>query len=383
VTNNAEVFVYGATGYTGRLVCQQLAQRGIPFAVGGRNAARVQQLCEEFPDAVPAPVEHTVEQLASAFANAKVVVNCTGPFSLLGNQVVEAALRANCHYLDTTGEQDFMLDVDERYGPSFVERQRVAICANSWYFALGICAAELCLETTNVDTLQVLYAVNGQPTVASQQSLLRTARRPGFHLAQGRLAPNTIGDLRQVKLPGNPNVVESLAIPGGETVYLRGDQRVRNLEVRLVTDQLQRTLPVFRAWHALSRFFGDYLDPAGDWIVARVAKTPPPEDPQETRFTVAAYGQGDAGRVRCELFGARPYVVTGFLCAQAAQWLLERSDDLDGPTPPVGALSTASAFGAQRVLTALRTVGVEPRLDGKPLKAPTKRRPPGAARTRP
>ena len=36
-------------------------------------------------------------------------------------EVVEAALNAGCHYLDTTGEQDFMLQADDKFGQAYAE----------------------------------------------------------------------------------------------------------------------------------------------------------------------------------------------------------------------------------------------------------------------
>ena len=39
-----DVIVYGATGYTGRLICQELARKNISFAVAGRDHAKLTAL---------------------------------------------------------------------------------------------------------------------------------------------------------------------------------------------------------------------------------------------------------------------------------------------------------------------------------------------------
>ncbi|MFN7133014.1 MAG: hypothetical protein ACK4N5_13110, partial [Myxococcales bacterium] len=44
-----EVVVYGATGYTGRLVCRELDALGVRFAVAGRDAGRLKALSDELP----------------------------------------------------------------------------------------------------------------------------------------------------------------------------------------------------------------------------------------------------------------------------------------------------------------------------------------------
>jgi short subunit dehydrogenase-like uncharacterized protein len=45
-----------------------------------------------------------------------VVCNTVGPFIKFGHTVVEACANAGTHYLDTTGEQDWMLDSQKRFG---------------------------------------------------------------------------------------------------------------------------------------------------------------------------------------------------------------------------------------------------------------------------
>eukprot|EP01034_Spumella_vulgaris_P011784 gene11784-14996_t len=101
------VIVYGASGYTGRLVCEYLRELGIPFIAAGRDAKRVQEVMDKVPgietaDYEVAEVEHDVAALTKLFKGVQVVCNMVGPFIKYGPETVEAALAAGCHYLDTT-----------------------------------------------------------------------------------------------------------------------------------------------------------------------------------------------------------------------------------------------------------------------------------------
>ncbi len=349
------VFVYGATGYTGRLVCEHLASRGLSFSVGGRAEAKVAALAREFPAwrARPVAVTHEAQALAAAFRGAKVVINCTGPFGLLGVPVVEAALDAGCHYLDTTGEQDFMLDVRRRFGERAERAERVVVNGNSWYFALGSSAAELCLAEGGIDSLTLVYAPRGRPTIASLQSLLRTARRPGFFLENGQLVPSRVAR-RTVELDGGERLV-GMTCPAGETVYYLGDPRVRHVDC-VMAAELKVAYPMFAGWWQLSKVFGERLDGWGDRLVERYYRNPPPEDVAKTTFIVAALGRGPGARRSCELRGSAPYVVTGWIAAEAAARLL------DGKQEHAGVISTAKAFGARHIVTALEAAGVTTRV---------------------
>src|ERR1700704_5420487 len=106
--NKKPVVIYGASGYTGRLVAEYLREYGIPFLAAGRDRARVEAAMRAVPgietadyDVVEAPT--TVAGLTELFRGAKVVCNVVGPFIILGPTVVEAALNAGVHYLDTSG----------------------------------------------------------------------------------------------------------------------------------------------------------------------------------------------------------------------------------------------------------------------------------------
>ena len=107
------VVLYGASGYTGRLVAEFLREYQLPFSAAGRNPEAIQAAMDKVPGIETASyevvkVDHNVESLTELFSGAKVVCNTVGPFARFGTVVVEAALKAGCHYIDTTGEQDWI-----------------------------------------------------------------------------------------------------------------------------------------------------------------------------------------------------------------------------------------------------------------------------------
>jgi short subunit dehydrogenase-like uncharacterized protein len=56
--------------------------------------------------------------LDRALDGAEVVINCAGPFGETAPAVIEAALRARCHYLDVTGEALVTIETFARYADS-------------------------------------------------------------------------------------------------------------------------------------------------------------------------------------------------------------------------------------------------------------------------
>jgi len=114
MSSTKPVVVYGASGYTGRLVCEYLREFCVPFIAAGRDKARIQEALDSIPgintvDHEVVEVDHEVGPLSDLFAQAAVVCNTVGPFARHGRQVVEACIRAGSHYVDTTGEQDWLI----------------------------------------------------------------------------------------------------------------------------------------------------------------------------------------------------------------------------------------------------------------------------------
>lgn len=95
------IVLYGATGYTGRLVARTLAERGLSPTLAGRREAAVREIAE------PLGLDVRVGGLDDLdLSGATVLLNCAGPFSRTQRPLVDACLRAGVHYLDLAGEVD-------------------------------------------------------------------------------------------------------------------------------------------------------------------------------------------------------------------------------------------------------------------------------------
>jgi short subunit dehydrogenase-like uncharacterized protein len=351
------VVVYAASGYTGRLACESLARLRVPFVAAGRNQARLDDLVREMRakggDCIARVAEHTPLGLRSLFRGARVVVNISGPFSLLGHAVVDAALVEGCHYLDSTGEQDFMFDLRGDYGPSFERAKLVLSPSSAFLWAAGTAAAEVCLETPGVDSIEVIYAPPVLQTIASLQSMFRSVRRTAFSIVDGKLQPLPPDDVRRVSLPGGLSR-NALRVGAGEATFFQGGGRVRQCETWFANDTLARAVRIFRLWHRLGKVVpGKTMDDWSDALVLKFKKNPPVEDEENHRFVITAVGRGRAGEVRVTLNGTQCYALTGYICAVAAQSLLE------GKAQRFGYQSLAQTFGARHVLEKLEGFGTK------------------------
>jgi short subunit dehydrogenase-like uncharacterized protein len=98
------VLIYGATGYSGRLIAERLRHLRCRSVVAGRTPHRVQALAAEFGLAGRVMGADEPNVLDQALDDIDVLINAASPFTLTAPALIESCLRTKTHYLDITGE---------------------------------------------------------------------------------------------------------------------------------------------------------------------------------------------------------------------------------------------------------------------------------------
>lgn len=96
--------VYGAYGYTGRLVLQRAAAAGLKPVVAGRDRDRTQSLALEFGMPWRSFDLDDTTALRTGLEGMRAVLHCAGPFSATSAPMIAACMQVGTHYLDITGE---------------------------------------------------------------------------------------------------------------------------------------------------------------------------------------------------------------------------------------------------------------------------------------
>ncbi len=365
------VVVYGASGYTGRLVCEYLREYNVPFIAAGRDKARIAEAMDKVPgiDTIEhdiVEVSHDAETLLGLFDGAKVVLNTVGPFARYGREVVEACINAGCHYLDTTGEQDWLITCDEEYGERMAARGLLLAPGIAQMYTTSEIAAQLCLEKPGVDTLDIAVFWKGTPTVASTRTILVNAcLSQAYYLEQNQYAewPAEAG-LYDVAIPGQHEI--GLALPWGgmsHPVWFKHDPRVANVKALggvfnrpLMLGVPQIVKGVLEAIEGLPD--DEKLRIIDEQAAAVMNQMPPREVTRINTSLDSVHASGPLGRAHCVIHGNSNYKQTGLLQAYGAYSLLQQ------PPLRAGFASGCQAFGHRELLGAMRSFGLvmEPNL---------------------
>jgi short subunit dehydrogenase-like uncharacterized protein len=117
-TPDLDIVLYGASGFTGRLVAEYLAGAdidGVSIGLAGRSLDKVRAVRDGLgPVAADWPLivadAGDADSLADMAGRTAVVISAVGPYAQYGLPLVQACASTGTHYVDLTGEVLFMHD---------------------------------------------------------------------------------------------------------------------------------------------------------------------------------------------------------------------------------------------------------------------------------
>ena len=109
MTKTPDVWLlYGANGYTGALIAEEAARRGMRPILAGRREEPVRALAERLGfESRVFPLDDAAA-LRRALGGVQAILLAAGPFSATSEPVRRACLAGGVHYLDITGEIDVL-----------------------------------------------------------------------------------------------------------------------------------------------------------------------------------------------------------------------------------------------------------------------------------
>jgi short subunit dehydrogenase-like uncharacterized protein len=346
------IVVFGATGYTGRLVSEALVGRGQKPVLAARSASRVEELAKELGGletavadvARPASVRELV-------ARGDVLVSTVGPFARWGGPAVDAAIAAGAHYVDSTGEPSFIRRVFEREGPRAAEAGCGLLTAFGYDWVPGNLAGALALRDAGdaARSVRIGYFFRGRlgsdgASGGTKASAFGVFLDPQYGWRGGRIVDEGGSRAHTFELGGRRRAAissgssEAFALP-------RVHPGLRDVEVYLGWFGGASRAMAAASWgmSAVGRVPG--VRGAMHAAVARLVKGstggPSPEYREQTGSDIVAEALDDEGRVlsSIKLGGVNGYTFTGAMIA----WAAERAaaGDLLG----TGALGPVDGFG--------------------------------------
>jgi short subunit dehydrogenase-like uncharacterized protein len=301
--------IYGANGYTGRLIAREAAARGLPAVLGGRNAEAIGELARQlkmkhrvFSLDDPGAVDAGLDGMAA-------VLNCAGPFSRTARSMADACLRRRTHYLDITGE----ISVFEALAARDAEARAAGVMllpgAGFDVIPSDCLAAHLKRRLPTATKLALGLQASGRFSRGTLTTMVENLPRGGMVRRGGVLTRVPLAwRTRIIDFGHGP--VRAMTIPWGDVSTAYRSTDIPDIEVYAAAAFSRVVAARFLRW------FGWALgsQPVQRWLKGRIRAGPPgPTDEERARAESLLWGEATdsvGGRVASRLRGPEGYTLT-------------------------------------------------------------------------
>jgi short subunit dehydrogenase-like uncharacterized protein len=272
------------------------------------------------------------------FQDTRVLVNCAGPFTDLGEPVVAQAALNGVHYLDTTNELGYVYRM-RSYDTLARQNGAGIVPACGFEVALADCAVAILAraESQPIDEVSVVYQIRGSgSSFGSRRSAIQSLATSWLGYREGgwvELIP--CRETRRIQLPDGQR--RALSFPSSEIVTVPSHVPVRQVTTWLAVSGhavlwAPMLIPIF-AWLARG--------PLGRLVEAAVsAVLPPPRTGlrSQSPFAIQVEVRRDDAIQSLAMTGFGVYDLTAEIIAYAAEQLTRSDYDRAGILAPAAAL---------------------------------------------
>ncbi len=281
------VLIYGANGYTGRLIAADAAGRGLRPVLAGRDRAAVSALAGPLGLATRVFGLDDPATLRGDLDGIDILLNCAGPFSRTCEPLLEACLAQGIHYLDITGEIDVFAHCHRAHDRA-VQAGVVVLPGTGFDVVPTDClAAMLKQRLPDATHLVLAFEAAGGPSPG-------TARTSVEGLARGGRA-RIDGELRDVPLAWKTREFvradgarrSAMTIPWGDVYTAFVSTGIPNIETYMALPP--KTIARMRWLRHLRPVLA--LAPVQRHLQARAGRTPGPSEARRARSGCEVWGE--------------------------------------------------------------------------------------------
>lgn len=342
----AKWMIYGANGYTGRLIAEEAKRRGLTPILAGRSKS-----VEELGRTLGFPTQvfslDDVDRVAHELAGVSLVLHCAGPFSATSHKMLEACLKSRTSYFDITGEIDVFEAIHAR--DAELKQARISAVPGVGFDVVPTDCVALMLKNKMKDAthLRLAFKSDSGPSAGTAKSSIEGLSLGGRVRRDGRIVSVPVAS-QALDVIYDKKPVPSALVPWGDVSTAYYSTGIPNIEVYMALPR--SVVRVSRVLGVLLRL--PFVTQALKYLVERRVTGPSPELLESQHSWVWGEVRNSNGAsLSMRLKTPNGYKLTVDSALSCVSLVL------DHPLP-TGALTPSQAFGAEFVL-GLKGVSVE------------------------
>ncbi|MEP6725303.1 MAG: saccharopine dehydrogenase NADP-binding domain-containing protein, partial [Bacteroidota bacterium] len=229
---NNTFLLYGANGYSGRLIARFANQYGLQPILAGRNQQAITALANQLKYDYRIVDLDDAAALANTLQEVKLVVHAAGPYDLTAKQMIAACMKANTHYIDLNGDLE-VFEMMQGYNQEAKEKN-IMILPGAGFDVVPTDCLSLWLKNRLPDAnrLQIAFAIIGSGlSRGTSITTLQKLGLPGASRKNGVIVPEPIGIRGMwVEFPYGKQKSFVMSIPWGDVSTAYFSTGIPNIE---------------------------------------------------------------------------------------------------------------------------------------------------------
>jgi short subunit dehydrogenase-like uncharacterized protein len=332
------LLIYGANGYTGRLIAEECVRRHVPVTLAGRREDAIRSVAARLGLPWRAFALDHPEQVAEHLQGMQAVIHAAGPFYLTSAIMVEACLRRGVHYLDITGEIAVFEKCRHRHDEA--SRASIVVLPGAGFDVVpsDCLAASLAARFQGGQQLQLAFTSQGGLSPGTARTALAGLALGGAVRRDGRITRVPMA-WKQMEVPfhDRPRMVVSIAWGDVSTAFV--STGIPNIETYMAMPaRTRRWLPMIRAIAPLTAI--PPVHAVLDRVIRSRVKGPDDATRHAGRSELwARITRADGSSAQATLTTPEGYRLTAISAVECATRVLHAP-------PPPGYHTPSTAFGA-------------------------------------
>lgn len=236
-----QIYIYGAYGYTGRLIVDECLANGLKPVIAGRNPEKLKSFASSKGLEFSVFDVEEKEKVNQWLEDADVLIHCGGPFIHTAREMVEACLETNTHYLDITGEYQ-VFDLIKKYN-DVAEKKNLMLMPGAGFDVVpsDCLAAHLKGNLPSATDLQLAFASkSGSLSRGTSKTMIENLGEPQVTRKAGEYAFNLMGtSTKRISFDDFEQI--AMGISWGDVSTAFTSTGIPNIEVFAGTTQEQIT----------------------------------------------------------------------------------------------------------------------------------------------
>ncbi len=342
---NNSFLLYGANGYSGKLIARFASQYGLQPILAGRNREAISALAQQLK------LDYRIVDLNDAAAlqkvvrEVKLVVHAAGPYDLTAQQMINACMAAAAHYIDLNGD----LEVFEmiRSYDNQAKDKNIMVLPGAGFDVVPTDCISLWLKNRlpDADRLEIAFVILGSGlSRGTSITTLQKLGLPGASRINGQIVPEPIGVRGMwVDFPPGKERSFTMSIPWGDVSTAYFSTGIPNIETYTGISKATWVFLKFQGvfnWLLRTRFVHG--------VIAKIinSKSPGPDDQRRDKAIslIRAKVTNPKGKtVEATMRCPEAYSLTALSVLVIAKKILEGNFKPGYQTP-------ASAYGADLIM---------------------------------